>query len=540
MNQMPQKLLGVLQSLRSGGTSTIQGRPGQLASDLIDSRIEIHDSNHFEVKLDYSLESNRQKNRYRVEAYFFTPLSLGITQDTYLKKQFYNDVQAYIRFKTPGISLAALLASDSKSSPLARLDVALPMLVKFPQRPTALENISYDLRLVGCLIRAHVRDRIALTCEMVNGLGAAIPSKSQALEDIRKETGRLLSELGAVLSRFRGLRMHLLDPGVPAWIRETQEYVDEYLSITNENFLTRLLQVLDEKPQCASLFPEMRALLRESILTEQEHRAEAGYPSLVESDGGLQYVFRRGLLKKFVMSVLFLEISKDKEGGRVSDVFAAIAAGISMLVASLVGLWVQQRYLSSTWPFLVTIVLLYMLKDRLKEWLRTFFSRKMTRFLADYSVRIFDSHSGLDIGRCREAFGFLRPEQIPPEVLALRHRNARASIEPTSKPEVVIKYEKEITLNGKVVEKLGGLQHEINDIIRFNLSQFLVQADDPVAPVIIYDPVRDQVEEIACPKVYHINLVFVLRAEDKHKPPSMEHVRVVIDKQGIRSLQHMT
>ena len=239
------------------------------------------------------------------------------------------------------------------------------------------------------------------------------------------------------------------------------------------------------------------------------------------------------------MSVLFLEISKNQEGNRLFDLVAAVAAGVSMAIATLGGLWAQQRYINSTWPFLAAVVLLYMLKDRMKEWLKTFFSRKMTGVLADWSVRIRDSQHGLDIGRCREAFGFLRPDQVPPEVAALRHRQARTSIEATGKPEAVLKYEKEITLDGRVVGKLGGLHHEINDIIRFNLSRFLAQADDPVTPVIVYDPVSDRVEEVACPKVYHLNAVFVLRAEDK-KPPALEHIRVILDKRGIQALEHVS
>ena len=517
---------------------TLAERSGQLATELIDSRIEIHDSNHFEVKLDYTMDPGRAWNRYRVETFIFTPASLGISPDTYRKRQFYNDIQAYIRFKTPTVSLTALLAPEAGDSPLARLTDAVVSLVQHPHREALRADISADLRLVGCLIRAYVRDQIAQTIGLLDGLGEAPSPDARPVADIRAGTVRLVSELGAVMERFRELRGRLLDPVVPPQLRETQEYVDEYLSITIESLLTRLMQVIDEKSCCGGLFLETREHLRKSISAEQAYRSHAGYPSLIDADGGMSYVFRRGILKKFVMSVLFLEISKDKEGSRISDLLAAVAAGLSMLVASLGGLWVQQRFLASTWPFIVTIVLLYMLKDRLKEWLRTFFSRKMTRFLADYSVRIHDARSGLDIGRCREAFGFLRQEQVPSAVLALRHRDAHASIEATSKPEVVIKYEKEITLDGKVVQKLGGLHHEINDIIRFNVSEFLLRADDPTTLVEVYNPEGDRVEELACPKVYHLNVVFVLKAEDERRSPTMEHVRVVIDKRGILSLEH--
>lgn len=162
----------------------------------------------------------------------------------------------------------------------------------------------------------------------------------------------------------------------------------------------------------------------------------------------------------------------------------------------------------------------------------------MTRGLADYSVRIQDPEHGLDIGRCREAFGFLKPNQVPAEVAALRHRQSRSSIDTAGKPETVIKYEKEISLDGKVVTKLGGLHNEINDIIRFNLSRFLTRMDDPVTPISRYNPASDIVEEISCPKVYHINVIFVLKVQGKSNKPTMEHIRVVLDKKGIQSLEH--
>ena len=540
MNLVQQKLLGAILSLRKGADANLPGSPDEVASELIDGRIEVHDRHHFEVKLDYSIDPGRAQNRYRVEAYFFTPQSLGITPETYPKQRFYNDIQAYIRFKTPAVPLATLLLPDEGASPLARLERILPTLVSQPRGKAEWERISHEMRFLGCLVRSHIRDRVAQTCELVDGLGGAGAWTAPALADIRAETVRLVQESRAVMERYRALRVHLQGPVVPGWIRETHAYVDEYLGIVTENYLSRLVQIIDEKPLPDEGLAAARTALRQGILAEQEHREKARYPSAIEPDGGMQYVFRRGLLKKFVMSVLFLEISKDPEGRRWSDLFSAIAAGIAMLVATVGGVWVQQRYLTTTWPFIATIVLLYMVKDRLKEWLRSFFTRKMTRFLADYSVRIRDSHRGIDIGRCREAFMFLRPEQVPPEVVALRHRSAQATIEPLSKPESVIKYEKEITLGGKAVAKLGGLHHEINDIIRFNLAHFLVQADDPVTPVMVFQRSRDRVEEVLCPKVYHLNVVFVLRAEDERRPPLTEHVRVVIDKRGIRSLEHRT
>lgn len=119
----------------------------------------------------------------------------------------------------------------------------------------------------------------------------------------------------------------------------------------------------------------------------------------------------------------------------------------------------------------------------------------------------------------------------------MRHQQARTSIEALGKPEVVIKYEKEVSLDGRNVEKLGGPRQELSDIIRFNLAGFLTQADDPTTPVTVYDPSRDRVETVDCPKVYHLNAIFVLHAEGNLQR-SLEHVRVVLDKRGIQALEH--
>ena len=142
MNQVSQKLLGALPFLG-------KGEEGSFSDELIESRIEIHDSHHFEVKLDYSIDPKRKKNRYRVEMFLFSPTSLGITPDTYGKKQFYNDIQAYIRFKTPALPLAALLNPDEPDSPLTRLGRELPTLVARRPRPEALRELGADMHLIS-------------------------------------------------------------------------------------------------------------------------------------------------------------------------------------------------------------------------------------------------------------------------------------------------------------------------------------------------------------------------------------------------------
>lgn len=517
MKTLPRPLLGAL---------PFQGaaRPGAepLADDLIDSRIEVHDSTHIEVKLDYGLDLKRRRNRYRVEMFMFMPMSLGMAPDTYGKKQFYRDIQAYIRLKTPGLALGDLLDPAGEDSPLARLERELPAA---GADAAAHRALAADMRMVGCLLRSHVRDQVRRACDLL----AAVPGEGEAFT---RETLALVRDAEAVLARFRALRVG----DAPALLRETHVFVDEYMSVSSENFLTRLLLEMDGREDARPILREARSVLADLVGAEQRYRAEKGLLTL-EPGRESFYVYRRGQLKKFVMGVLFLEITRSEEGHRLLDLFAAIAAGVSMAIATLGSIWAQQRFLSSTWPFLAAVVLIYMVKDRTKEWLRTYFFRRMTGALADWSERIVDPQGGRVLGRCREAFGFLPLSAVPPEVTALRHRQARSVLEAAGKPEVVFKYEKEITLDASAIRRLGDLPQEINDILRFNLTRFMARADDPETAVIAYDPGSDAVEKRICPKVYHLNAVMVLRAEDG-RPPSREHVRIILDKRGILGLEH--
>ncbi len=506
--------------------------------ELIDSRIDIHDSNQFEAKLDYTIQPHKRNNRYRIEAYFFIPKSLGINSYTYSREQFYSDIQAYIRFKTPSVSLAALTDASNAQSPLYRIEEALSAALRNHRDREALDDLSYELRLLGCLVRANIRDRVASLSASIRSVRDHVGNRPTVVADIRASVQLLLGDLEAVMEKLRGLRTRFADPVLPAWVSEVFHYVDEYLSLMLETHLTLLVEDIDRAPPLREVVSDVRKSACDMLVAERNYREGAGYTSVLSPEGEHDhYVYRRGLLKKFVMSVLFLEISKEQEGRRAGEVAAGIAAGVAMLVATGLGIMSQARYGVNSLPFVVAIVASYILKDRIKEWLKRFFTKRLTR-LADYDVKIRDPDTGTVLGRCREAFSFIGPRRVPRDVWQRRHRDAVSAIEADSKPEVLMKYEKEVYLNGHTIAELYGRLNDINDIIRFNISDFLVRTDDPVRKVRHYDSEADVVDTVKCAKVYHLNVVFVLRAEDEAgAQATLERVRVIIDKTGIRRLE---
>jgi hypothetical protein len=496
--------------------------------DLIESRFGVHDRNQFEVKLDYASSPDARADRYRVEAYFFIPSSLGVHRQSYSSENFYGDTKANIRFKTPQLSLAALLDSDNRKSPLVRVRAELDALLQEPHDRGRARRLSFELRLSASIVRASARDRAA-------ALQAAL--RDGARSEFVSGIHALLGDIRSVRRALREVGPRVLDPVMPAWIGDTYRLVDEYTSLAMQSYATQLLQQLDEHPDRVELSPSRADLVR-LIRDERRARTDSGYATVLDAAAPQEhFAYRMGLLKKFANSVLFLDIRRAREGRRVGHFVAAVAAGLAMLFSSVAAIWSQQAYGLNSYPFVLSLVIGYMMKDRIKEGLKATMGGFLTRWIADYDVRIWDEETGVAVGRCRESVSFVAVRDVPPEVLALRHEQGSQFVHRESKPEVVLRYRKQVTLWGRRIAKAYWRMRDVNDIIRFDISHLLDKADDPVSSILAYVPEQDRVALVSCPKVYHLNVVFVLTALGHDMPASYERFRVIFDKSGIRRLE---
>jgi len=507
----------------------------------IEGRVAIHDSDHVEVKLDCRLGAN-SKSRYRVETYFFVPGSLGLNKSTYSRQHFYNDVQTYLRFKTPSIPLAELADRAKADSPLAQIRSLLEGSQRARRDRELPKELSYQLRMFGCVARARMRYRIGAIKERIAGLPEGEDRYQVLVADIGAMTNRFSDEVEHLLGEWRALRASFLDVTTKPATRDMYLHVDEYLSLVAEESITLLVRYVDRSESLNGEMTSARSRLCELLMSEREYRAGAGYVTAKSLNGsGETFVYRRSMLKKLVTSVLWLEVDKQQEGKTIADAAAAFAAGIAMLFAVLATIFATQLWMINTSAFVAAAVVTYMLKDRIKDWLKRYFSRRINRFLPDYNVNIRDPMTDEDIGSSRETFGYVSQEHVPDDVLRLRHQQAQSEVETEAKQEVILRYDKEIRLRSKeVIQRMHLEDYDLNDITRFALWQMLIRADDPKYAVPMYDPEDDIVEKRAFRRVYHLNIVMVFYAGARgSEATSMQHLRVIFDKQKIRRLEHI-
>ena len=504
-------------------------------NEIADAKITIHDRHRFEIKLDIELADAGRG--YGVDTYFFVPKALNIDPHTYPKEIFYRRIQRHIRFKTPRFSLAAIADAANPESPLTRIRNALSELVAPGTDPAGIDAVFSETKLLGVVSRGAIRDAVK---DVLNGIEAIEPGGGGAAA-VAGIAGAFLRDLEVYLAALSALRRQMLDESIPTRLRECFRFLDEFTSLTVQDYLSALLYAVRQRPDLREPFADADSRMVAMIAHQESHRVAMGYPSVLSDEAmGSTLPYRRGVLKKFISNVLFLNTEVSDWDG-LSQVPLAIAAGLAMLFAAVVTVFAQSRYTTKSLPFVAAVVVSYIFKDRMKDWLKLYLSRGMVRWMADRKIRIRDPESGRVIGTLKEAFSFADQKRVPAAVLQARKMDDITSIDEEGKPERIIRYQKEVSLFHSRILRAHRRRRDLNDIMRFNIDDFLRQADDPTVDYLHLDPATGRLEHVQCQRVYHVNIVFTYRSNDARKKgvERVERIRLVLNRDGIVRLDQV-
>ena len=217
----------------------------------------------------------------------------------------------------------------------------------------------------------------------------------------------------------------------------------------------------------------------------------------------------------------------------LEQVVFSLAAGLSMVFATVISFAFQQTYGNFTLPFFIALVISYMFKDRIKELVRIYFARRLSSRLFDYKIAIRVGEQ--EVGWCKEGFDFLTPEKISPLVRKMRNRHSPLVIG-RGVEEQVIQYRKRIHLNRKAISKLSPYPLSgINDIVRYNLSEFMRKMDNPNVPLCA-NKGDGQFTTTEGKKVYYLNIIIQFKYE---KTTRFRRYRVCLSRKGIHTINEL-
>jgi hypothetical protein len=484
---------------------------------MIDEAVRIRDRHQFEIKLNYPFRPDKAAATYDLECYIFIPNNLGIHRESYSKESFYDDLQAHIRFKTPSIPLTAIVGDCD--APMSKLEASTGRLCG-SRGPSEVSQFEHRVKLFCCILTSALR-------EFVDFL-----DKTPDREDRDRLTMEYLQTTGEITGSFRELRSTIVLPGVSARVLEIYAFADEYVSLLVERNSFALLQILQDDEGARS--QKSWRQIMDLVAFEVQYRQNRHYPSIPdESCDNEELIFRRNVLKKYMGNVLFLDTRTRHEGRVLEQTLFGIAAGISMLFATAVLFISQWVYGPLTLPVFFALVIGYMFKDRIKELLRVYFSRKMTGVLFDHKMRLY-TDSGQAVGQCRESFDFVEEAKIPPRIMKIRDRDHLTEIESDWLAENVVRYGKRIKLSSKAVSsayhdfELDGL----TDIMRFNVSRFTKRMGEPSKELFVLD--KDDYRSIKAERVYHLNLVLTIGNPDMTR---YKRFRIIFNRRKIKRIE---
>ncbi len=486
---------------------------------MIEETIHIHDKYQCEIKLGYQLDGKEKSTTYDIETYLFFPYSLGITRHTYGKNDFYNDIQAYIRLKTPTILLHNVV--KGKHNPLKKLRGRIErLLVQVNQ--TTIAKYEDQIKMFCCICKSAIRDHVSFISTRVTAGDS---------EDVLV---KYLESIQNISQGFRALRSLLNVPTIEKYLFSIYVFGDEYLSLLIESYTYELLEHIKqiELPGKDEYVMKLLAL----IAHELEYRKMNGYPSIPDvQTTNEEFIFRAGVLKKYMGNILFLNTRIKQEGEILEQLVFALAAGIAMIFAVGATFFAQSVYASVSLPVFIVLVVSYMFKDRIKELTRGYLGHKLRYVLFDHKMNIYSSPKE-KLGWCKESVTFIKERKIPQQIMKLRNRDHITEIENGWLGEKTILYRKRITLFRKNLEHVyRDYQVEsINDIMRLNIVKFLSKMDNPKKPVYVFD--GENYQKTYGKRVYHVNMIMKYSMKNTVR---YKRFRMVLSRNGIKRIEEV-
>ncbi|MHA1672992.1 MAG: hypothetical protein ACTSYI_05140 [Promethearchaeota archaeon] len=504
--------------------------------------VEKHDRYNFEAKLDYHLESNLKTNQYELEMFFFAPNALQINPSTYSEQDFFADMHNYMRFKTPIIGFVGLMNPDNQLSPFNNISRKLLLIQNGENTNTHFDRIIYELRVLGCIIKSTLRDEMEFIAEMIN--------KNVPIKEILDRGIKLLDEIHRLQLKIHKLENNLQMPQLPPEIHDTFIFVDKFISRQISEYSAKLYTSLEQKGKIGRKLQKedqnetdnermnlIRTKLTQILQYESENPSSLASKFEIKTEKSNEtFSYWDGILKKYVQNVLYLDLQPSRQKSKALEVFYSLAAGAAMFFSIMLGFLVVDTVTENSYIYIALLIVIYMLKDRFKDWIRLASNKFVQKYFPDRKFYIFDSAHQNKIGNCKESLRFLRWDQIPQDILNFREQSARTPIEHEGKPENVFKYVKTVTLYTDKIKEYHERHGDVNDIIRFNVKHFLQYADDPISKEIIWDSNTTQVHTVDCAKVYHLNVIMKLRtiSEDLGSISMYyKKIRVILDQNGI-------
>jgi hypothetical protein len=415
--------------------------------------------------------------------------AMQLSEAIYGRTQFYRDLNALVRLREPTLSFDELMGNASMGKdtdpPLVIIQDAIASF-KDAKRFGKTENSKIDpvvvdeAKVFACSFLSYFWRRVKRRENYLSALNFEHLEITDELmqehsELILRSANKIIDKAKAILTQWRKVlkdAVAVRHEGIEPLIKE-MKMVDEYCTMSVTEGLINFLYALQKNQ---SLFHPDRvnsliASIQQFLLDEKNYIQTRDYIYVDASSSSREkeaYIYRRGLLKRRIWSVLYLNprenvfFSFQKQFGPM--IAAGMAAGWAFFASLLI--WRESSfsgfqfidYLPMSSMVLITFafVFAYILKDRIKEIGRKVFERGLLRTLPDIKNNIIytGAHgTKLIIGFVKEFVDYKKSSELNRDIQSFRRQVLASDAQIGDASRNVIHYAKYISLNPEVIKK---------------------------------------------------------------------------------------
>lgn len=466
------------------------------------ARLHIHDPTSVELQVDVPFDDGGVD----LDVWFFVPSQLGIGEPAFDRVSFYRDRTAYVRFEPPRRELRAAA------------DLLMPVRLEGDRLgcgrapPEVVADAERALRLFASCVWDQLRERR-------HRVEACAPAQRG------EAVLALVADARAVLAELRALRADLPAPS-PAFA-DSFAAVDDFVSMQCVEVWFRLHE---RGPHPA---------LAEALIAETAARVERGEHGPLRADDAAdneRFVAELNRLKKFVLSALHLRFVSTRRTDAAQDLAFGLAAALAMSVAvtlQLVATWTlgaptRPGEWATILAFVGFAVLSYILKDRMKDRLKEWFSRRLPRWLYDRRVELCPEDSTRPLGHAEETVRLLHLREVPVPVAACRESGEDRVELAVRTSDDVVHYRRALRL-GPALPAQCPEAEGVEQILRFNLASWLGRMDEPSR--VLFQLAEDgSARRIRGPKTYRVPVVLSVR---RHGGVTLTRQTLVLSREGL-------
>ncbi len=477
---------------------------------MLENSIKAQNKFQLEINQSFSPPKNSRNKSYQIDTFIFLPKTLNINETTYSSCDFYKEVKNYIRLKSP------------------------ITLIDHPQKHKAyIEKIKFNLTQLqmetNALTIEHFEHSLYLFCCSFEKLLASNIRKLIKQDKIEESVLPLLEQLQEILKDFRELQKEMTQEES----KSRFSFVDEYTCFLTRRQLLKLLSRAKNKINTTLEEPILAFLEKEQIYCQEKKYLQPSHTKEINEE----YIYRNKIiLKKNIWSIFYLTLNTRLKNPWLAHFLFSMAAGISMVFATVIAFHFQSTYGNYSLPFFMALVIGYMGKDRIKEILKAIFINKITNLTADRKTQI-RSRDGKVIGEVKERFLYINEKELPSNIRKTRYLQSGEEFRNIRPKENIINYKKKVELKGKRFWHIydQSLTNGIKDILRLDISHFITKMDAPHIDELILEnriliPTRIE-------RFYHMNIVVRHTVANQS---NYQKFRVVFNRKGIRKLQKIT